>query len=236
MTQSTPIGRVAVRGATVDAADLPLETVEQGAAEAVVAVGADAVERAGLADASTPVLAVDVGRHGTARDDLHTALRALAEGAYRTVSHPIVQVAVDGEQVGRAVFDVTLMTSEAARISEYALTAEGERLFGVRADGVVVSTPLGSDGYGRAAGGPVVAPGGGLSVVPVSPFSTRASPWVLPGPLSLCVERDEGAVSLFLDGEERRAVQPGVPVSVDAVGEFTTLRPVPDRRRELEKH
>ncbi|MFC6735555.1 ATP-NAD kinase, partial [Halolamina salina] len=73
---------------------------------------------------------------------------------------------------------------------------------------------------------PVVTPGAGLSVVPVSPFSTRANPWVVPGPLSLTVERDEGAVSLFVDGEERRRVGTDEPVEIAAVGEFTCLRPL----------
>ncbi|MFD1689911.1 ATP-NAD kinase, partial [Halolamina salifodinae] len=165
-------------------------------------------------------------RYGTPRDALAVAADALAAGDYRSVSHPVLEVSVEGEQVARGVFDVTLMTSEPARISEYALDAAAERLFEVRADGVVVSTPLGSAGYGRAAGGPVIAPGAGLSVVPVSPFSTRASPWVVPGPLSLSVERDEGAVSLYVDGAEEAQIAPGEPVAVERVGTVTCLRPL----------
>ncbi|KPN30831.1 putative inorganic polyphosphate/ATP-NAD kinase [Halolamina pelagica] len=235
MTQSTPISRVSLRGADADLAPLSLDDDDP---DAVVAVGADAVEAAALADADRPILAVDAddGRHGTTRDRLADAAAALAAGSYRRVSHPVIGVAVEGERVGRAVFDATLMTSEPARISEYALVATAERLFDVRADGVVVSTPLGSAGYGRAAGGPIVAPGGGLSVVPVAPFSTRASPWVVPGPLSLQVERDEGAVSLFLDGEQRRQLGPAEPVEISVVDEFTCLRPLVAGSPELEKH
>jgi len=234
MTQSTPISRVHVAGAAGDADLGPLEPAAEGDAEAVLAVGDDAVADAALADTSAPILPVGDGRHVTDRDALASAAEALAAGAYRTVSHPVLSVAVDGEPVARGVVDATLMTSEPARISEYALAAEGEQLFEVRADGVVVSTPLGSAGYGRAAGGPVVAPGGGLSVVPVSPFSTRASPWVVPGPLALSVERDEGAVSLYVDGKERARVGPDQPVTVSAVDSFSCLRPL--SREELEKH
>lgn len=235
MTQPTPISRVSLCGAD---AELPPLSIDEDDAEAVVAVGAAAVERAALADESTPILAVDAddGRHGTTRDRLRDAAAALAEGEYRSVAHPVLGVDVAGERVARAAFDATLMTSEPARISEYALAAEAERLFEVRADGVVVSTPLGSAGYGRAAGGPIVTPGGGLSVVPVAPFSTRASPWVVPGPLTLSVERDEGDVSLFVDGEERRRVGPDEPVEIRVVDEFTCLRPLLEEPPELEKH
>lgn len=235
MTQSPPIDRVRLRG-EAPAADLgPLDVVAEGDADAVVAVGAEAIERAALAG-GTPILAVGDDRQGTTREALTTAAAALAEGRYRAMTHSVLHVAVDGEQLTRGVIDVTLMTREPARISEYALSAAGERLFEVRADGVVVSTPLGSAGYGRAAGGPVVEPGGGLSVVPVAPFTTRASSWVVPGPLSLHVERDEGEVSLFVDGTEYRTIAPGQPVRVAVEDEFTCLRPLPASRRELEKH
>ncbi len=225
MTQSTPISRVSLRGADADLSPL---TISDDDAAAIVAVGADAVESAALADDETPLLAVDAddGRLGTSRERLDDAVAALADGSYRRVTHPVLGIEVTGELVGRAAFDATLMTSEPARISEYALSVDGEQLFDVRADGVVVSTPLGSAGYGRAAGGPVVAPGGGLSVAPVSPFSTRSSPWVVPGPLALHVQRHEGDVSLFVDGAERRRVSPDEPVEIDAVGEFTALRPL----------
>jgi NAD+ kinase len=237
MAQSSPISRVSLHGAGIDADLSPLMVTDDDA-DAIVAVGPEAVERAALAAADTPILAVDAadGRHGATRDGLADAAAALANGAYRSVSHTILGVDVGGERLARAVFDATLMTSETARISEYAVSAAGERLFDVRADGVVVSTPLGSAGYGRAAGGPVVTAGGGLSVVPVSPFSTRANPWVVPGPLSLSVERDEGDVSLFVDGEERRRVGPDEPVEIAAVGEFTCLRPLVEEPPELEKH
>lgn len=238
MTQSSPISRVSLHGAP-DADLGPLETVDADEdADAIVALDDAAVGDAALSDTSTPVLVVGVddGRYGTDRDGLPAAGAALADGDYRTVSHPVFEVTVEGEPVTRGVFDATLMTAEPARISEYALAAEDERLFDVRADGIVVSAPLGSAAYGRAAGGPVVAPGGGLSVVPVSPFSTRASPWVVPGPLSLTVERDEGAVSLYVDGAERGDVAPGDRVGVAVVDGFTAFRPLAGARAELEKH
>lgn len=226
MTQSTPLSRVSLRGTEAGAIS-SLETVGSDDAEAIVAVGADALTSAALGDTSLPLLAAGVGdgRYGTTSETLDVAVEALATGNYRTVTHPILGVQVAGDEIGRAVFDVTLMTSEPARISEYALTVGDECLFELRADGVVVSAPLGSAEYGRAAGGPVIAPGGGLSVVPVAAFSTRASPWVVPGGLTLYVERDEGAVSLFTDEDERQQVKPGEPVSVRVVDEFSCLRP-----------
>lgn len=228
MTESSAIRRVAVRGADADVlADTDLEAVSLADAEAVVAVGEAALTGAALSGPTVPLLpvGVDGALQGITRPELPDAANALAEGAYGTVTHPSLAVSVDGEQRGRAALDVTLMTTEPARISEFSLTADGERLTEVRADGVVVAGSFGSAGYNSAAGGPLVAPGGGLSVVPVAPFTTRANNWVVPGPLELAVERDEGAVSLYADRADLGTVTPHQPIRVDPDGSFVCLRP-----------
>jgi NAD+ kinase len=229
MTES-PIRRVAVRGddAVADAlASTAVEVCGLGDAQAVVAVGEHAFTGAALSGSGTPLLPVDVGEgtRSVTRDDVADGASALRAGDYRAVSHPVLDVTIGGERVGRAVFDVTLMTSEPARISEYGVTCDGERLWTGRADGVVVASPLGSAGYARAAGGPIVVGEESLSVVPVSPFSTRADTWVVDGHLELTIERDEGDVSLFADDEELRRVEREHPVCISPTGGFTMLQP-----------
>ena len=228
MTEPSAISRVAVRGADADVlADTPLDAVELADAEAVLAVGEEALTSTALSSPSVPLLpvGVDGALHGISRAALSGAAAALAEAAYETVSHPLLTVDVDGAQQGRAALDVTLMTTEPARISEYSLTADGERLTEVRADGVVVAGPFGSAGYNSAAGGPLLAPGAGLSVVPVAPFTTRANDWVVPGPVELAVERDEGTVSLYADRADLGTVPPHEPVRIGTNGSFDCLRP-----------
>ncbi|MFO7833138.1 MAG: hypothetical protein R6V31_03565 [Halohasta sp.] len=111
-------------------------------------------------------------------------------------AHPLA-VSV-GDTASTAAFDVTLVTSEPARISEYTVSVGGRDHATFRADGVVVATPLGSGGYGRAVGGPQLAFGTGLAVVPIAPFATIADAWVLRPPLSIRLERDD-AVDVFAD-------------------------------------
>lgn len=231
MTEASPIERVAIRGAEDDAlAGTELEVVDLADADAVVTVGEEALTGAALSGPTAPLLPVgiDGSLHGVERNTLASAAAALADGNYRTATHPVLGIEQDGERVGRAVFDAALMTTEPARISEYSLTTDGEQLTEVRADGVVVTASFGSAGYNSAAGGPLLAPGAGLSVVPIAPFTTRANDWVVPGPLELAVERDEGSVSLYADEEEVGEVEPHQPVRVGVDGEFDCLRPVFD--------
>nr|WP_303650192.1 hypothetical protein [Halalkalicoccus sp. NIPERK01] len=122
--------------------------------------------------------------------------------------------------------DVTLVTTEPARISEYAVDHADERVAAFRADGVVVATPAGSHGYAAAAGGPTLAPTAeALCVVPIAPFHTQATRWVLDtSALGLSVLRDEGEVSLLVDDTEYGVVDPDQRVRLAVDGHVRTLR------------
>jgi NAD+ kinase len=174
--------------------------------EAVVAVGERALFDLVAAAADVPVLPVAAGRgvRSVPTRAVERAVSQLVAGAFERVTLPVLAARGDA-LTARALTDLMLVTEEAARISEYAVWTGDEHVATFRADGIVVATPAGSGGYARAAGGPVLAPDTGVvSVVPVAPFATDASHWVLPhDDLHLRVERDETPVELLADG--RRA-------------------------------
>lgn len=231
MSDASAPARVAVRGggdeavAAVDGAGLDHVADERQAA-AVLVVGEDALLSIVDEDPAAPVVPVTAngGHHAVPRRRLAEALTALAAGRGHTVAHPVLSVTVGGEQAARALMDVSLVTSEPARISEFALTVDGERVDDVRADGVVIATPAGTDGYAGAAGGPVLAPGAGLSVVPIAPFETHSEHWVVPDAVTLSVERDEGDVTLVADDEAISEVPPQTPIRVHPAEQVTFYR------------
>jgi len=198
--------------------------------DAVVTLGERALVETALGDPSAPVLPIDAGdgRHAVRRGDAGAALAALADGRGRTESRATLSVGVDGDRRARAALDATLMTVEPARISEYAVgDGGGEPIARVRSDGVVVATPAGSSGYARAAGGSVLAPGTGLSVVPVSPFATTVDTWVVDDEAVVRVERDDCDVQLIVDGETAGLVPPKATVRVAVDGHVPFLRVSP---------
>jgi NAD+ kinase len=208
-----------VRGAGAD-------VVDEADADVVFAVGDPAVHSLVETPPNRPVLPVTPagGHYVVPKSRVESAVQSLLDGEYWHTDHPVLSVVVDGDHVGRALVDVTLMTSAPARISEYAVRASDRTVDSFRADGVVVATPFGSDGYAAAAGGAVVDADTGLSVVPVAPFSTQTDVWVLDPAVQLSVER-EGDVSLYLDGVRCREVGKGADVVVARVAsvEFLTL-------------
>lgn len=210
---------VGVGGATVVA--------EDDDPAVVVAVGDEAIQSAVRDPPEVPILPVTPagGRHLVARDALDAAVAAVAAGDRRVGTHPILGLR-HGDDSTRALRDVTLVTDAPASISEYAIAVGAERLGSVRADGVVVATPIGSDGYAAAAGGPVLEAGAGVSVVPIAPFSTAVDRRVvdLDTPLTVSVER-EGAVAVVVDGVRHGVVDHGADLRVERAGSLDVVTP-----------
>ena len=234
---SEPTRRLAVLGdgdpaaairSAVDGAGARL--VDRTEADAVVAVGdaalREAMRAAATGDArSAPILPVGDGRHAVDPDRGTERVAEVVDGlggstgavdGFARVAHPVLAVDGAGDAPRRfAAADVAFVTAEPARISEYGIAFSDGESVSVRADGAVVATPLGSDGYAAAAGGPVVSPGGGLSVVPVSPFTTRPETWVASGGVRVTIEREAEPVALVVDGDRRGTVEPHRAVGVE---------------------
>lgn len=195
--------------------------------EVVIAVGEPAVGELVAAGVEAPLLPVEAGPglDSVTRERAPAVVEAGLDSGFRTTERPVVGASVDGADHGRGVFDAMLVTTEPARISEFAVeTASWTERF--RADGVVVSTPAGSHGYSRAAGGPLLDAGAAsLAVVPVAAFATRPTVRVADADatLAVSVERDEGAVSLLVDGHERSRVPPDRTVTVRVEGTVETV-------------
>ena len=241
---SEPTRRLAVLGdgdpatairSAATAAGAPL--VDRSEADAVVAVGETALHEAMRAAAdegvrSVPIVPVGNGRHAVDPGPVTDRIGAVVDGsaagfdAFARVAHPVL--AVDGAGDGRRRFaaaDVAFVTTAPARISEYGIAFSDRESVSVRADGAVVATPLGSDGYAAAAGGPVLSPGGGLAVVPVSPFTTAPDTWVASGGVRVTIEREEEPVALVVDGARCGTVEPHRAVGIEVATTVDLLSP-----------
>jgi NAD+ kinase len=182
-------------------------TVRDAEPALLVTVGEEALLALADERPTAPLLPIDAGRgiESPNGSDAVSAVSSAFDGTGVERTHPHLTVVLNGEPVDTALMDVMLVTSEPARISEYAIERDGERLSSVRADGVVVATPVGSHGYAAAADGPALAVGtDAVCVVPIAPFHTTSPTWVLdPDDVGLSVLRDEGDVSLLVDGRDR---------------------------------
>ncbi|OAQ52155.1 hypothetical protein HTG_14330 [Natrinema mahii] len=246
-TEGVAVDRL--EGAVADAGG----TVVDGGLEGVLAAdpsllvtpgeaGLSALARAGV---DTPVLPVGpvCGIESVDRDRLLDAVRQALRGTATRRERPVLEVSLESRSDAtsdpiareRALFDVTLITDEPARISEYAVHSRGSAVATFRADGVVAATPAGTHGYASAVDAPQLSAAvDAVAVAPIGPFVTQTRQWVLPNDgLDVTVEREESDVQLVADGDAVGTVTVDRRVTVSVTGQLSTLS-VPDRHLEAD--
>ena len=207
-----------------------VESVLSAAPSLLVAIGESGVIDVARAAPDVPVLPLGSvsGLESIDAMDLPDALATLVAGDASVRQRPLL--AVGDPDAGRtdrerALFDVTLVTEEPARISEFGVESRGDHVARFRADGVVVATPAGSHGYASAVDAPHISPAvEAVAVAPIAPFTTTTRRWILPeSDLEIGVERDEGDVRLLADDRTVGIVSPGERVSITADGSLATI-------------
>ncbi|MFM7206418.1 MAG: NAD(+)/NADH kinase [Planctomycetaceae bacterium] len=138
-----------------------------GAADLIVVLGGDgSILRAArwMGYGQIPVLGVNLGRLGfladVPRDAFADALGEIAAGRFRLVDHLMFEAEVvrGGGVVQRelGLNETSILAGPPFSMIEIALVVDGEPATTYRADGLIVSTPVGSTAYNLSAGGPIV--------------------------------------------------------------------------------
>lgn len=134
-----------------------------------------------------PIIGVNVGRLGFLADvnpaELEFAVSAIYAGDYKVDAHSVLRIDVDGKELNTVPFainDVALLKRDTASMISVRASVDGEYLMTYQADGLIVTTPMGSTAYSLSNGGPIIAPGAGiLCLTPVAPHSLNVRPIVV---------------------------------------------------------
>ncbi len=219
--EAHPLGRelgdlLARRGANVEY-DLDgtaqLARLADGA-DLVVSVGGDgtllSVGRR-LAGTPTPVMGVNLGKLGFLAEFGADEALAYAQGdeapAWPVHEKMMISVRLPPSPTRYyAVNDVMLSQGVMTRLVRVRMRVDGGYATEYRADGIVVSTPVGSTAYSLSLGGPILDHRlKALVVTPVAPHSLTNRPIVLPGNVAVGLEiltrSDE--IAMVIDGQER---------------------------------
>lgn len=221
-------------GAAILSAACPPEVLAERArgADAVLVLGGDGtfvgVGRK-LALVDVPFLGINFGQVGFLTElpaaRWQPALERLLAG--RMIERACLvlrwEVRREGRTVasGHAANDVVAGRGALARVLPVHVAVDGEDMGLVRADGVIVSTPLGSSAYALSAHGPLVHPGvRALTLTPISPFFKSFPPIVLPFDCRIVLTVGQGAQDAFLtvDGQEGMPLSGGDEVRVSSEG------------------
>ena len=141
-----------------------------------------------LARYRVPLVGVNQGRLGfmtdIARDDMLTCMDDLLDGRFAPENRMLLaaEVTRDGKEIASnlALNDVVVDKGAIGRMIEFELFINGEFIYNLRSDGLIVSTPTGSTAYAMSAGGPILNPTlTGIALVPLCPHALTNRPIIV---------------------------------------------------------
>lgn len=128
---------------------------------------------------------INQGRVGFMTDialrDMHASIGAILDGRYAIEERSLIDAEIrrDGKLVLRtlALNEVAMGKGSQGRLIEFGLYLDGEYVYTLRADGVIVATPTGSTAYSLSAQGPILHPSvPAFALVPLNPHTLSARP------------------------------------------------------------
>lgn len=132
-----------------------------------------------------PVVGVNLGRVGFMTDighrDMQGGVSAILEGSYTLEERALLDAEIvrGSESVLRtlALNEAVVGKGAQGRLIEFDLSIDGEFIYTLRADGMIVATPTGSTAYALSAQGPILHPAvPALALVPLNPHTLSARP------------------------------------------------------------
>jgi NAD+ kinase len=138
-----------------------------------------------LAQSKVPLVGINQGRLGFMTDisagSMMEVMGRILDGEYSIEERTLLAAEVQSE--GRESFatlalnDVVVNKGASGRMLELLVHIDGEFVYDMRSDGLIIATPTGSTAYALSSGGPIVQPGvPGFALVPISPHTLSNRP------------------------------------------------------------
>ena len=157
-------------------------------ADLAIVVGGDGTMLAAarnLARHKVPLAGINQGRLGFMTDialsEMGASIGAILEGRHTIEERSLIEAEIlrGGKSLLRTVAlnEAVVTKGSEARLIEFKLAIDGEYVYRLRADGVIVATPTGSTAYAMSAQGPILQPTvRAFALVPLNPHVLSARP------------------------------------------------------------
>ena len=174
-----------------------------------------------LAQYDTPVLGINRGSLGFLTDilpeHLESQISEVLAGNYTVEQRFLLETEVrrEGAPIGQgdALNDVVLHPGKSTRMIEFELFIDGQFVYSLKADGLIIATPTGSTAYALSAGGPIMHPRlDAIVIVPMYPHTLSSRPIVVDADSELKVVISENMTIYPLvscDGQNHVTCTPG---------------------------
>jgi NAD+ kinase len=186
-----------------------------------------------MAEHGVPLVGVNLGRLGfltdIPADGLAAAIEAILAGDFAAEQRLLLSGSVrrgrETMMSALAMNDVVVSRGAVGSMIEFAVTVDGEFIYSLRADGLIVASPTGSTAYALSAGGPILHPAlSAIALVPISPHTLSNRPVAIrsQSKVEITLVRGQDARANF-DVQAHFALEPGDVVCVAAAPKPATL-------------
>ncbi len=193
-----------------------------------------------MAERNVPLVGINLGRLGFLTDlpakDLGAGIDAVLDGHYSAEKRTLLAgSARRGTKTlisTIAMNDIVVSRGAMGSMIEFAVTVDGEFIYSLRADGLIVASPTGSTAYALSAGGPILHPAlSAIALVPISPHTLSNRPIAILGTsrIEITLIRGVDARANF-DVQAHCQLEPDDVVTVTAAPHAATLLHPPGYR------
>ncbi|MDN3515109.1 MAG: NAD(+)/NADH kinase [Candidatus Brocadia sp.] len=202
---------------------------ENPGAEIAVVFGGDGAILStcrGLGKNQIPIIGVHMGRFGFLAElmekDVCISLEKIFIGDYQIRKRMLLLCRIEraGKMINEStgINDAVISRSSLSRLVSIKLNIDGEDVATYRADGLIISTPLGSTAHSLSAGGPLLTPGlNAFIIVPICPHTLTNRPLVVSGDVKIEMEilSQLSGTGFTVDGQVFTEVEMGDRVKVE---------------------
>ena len=215
---------------SIDVIDLSKEKkFEKMAAEIAVVFGGDGALLStcrGLGRNQIPIVGVHMGRFGFLAElvekDVCVCLEKIFIGNYLIRKRMLLLCRVErtGKTINESmgINDAVISRSSLSRLISIKLNINGEDVATYRADGLIISTPLGSTAHSLSAGGPILTPDlNAFVIVPICPHTLTNRPLVVSGNVKIEMEllSQMNGIGVTIDGQVFTELEIGDKIKVE---------------------
>lgn len=172
----------------------------------------------------TPVLGINRGRLGfltdISPDCMLEEITAIFDGKFTEETRFTLDIHIQQDTQKNihtlAINDAVLLPGKFAHMIQFDVYVNQELMCGLRADGLIVSTPTGSTAYALSGGGPILHPAlEAVVMVPMFPHSLTNRPIVVNADSEICLHitpDNETSPFFSCDGQERITIAPNTKI------------------------
>lgn len=166
---------------------------------------------------SPPIFGVNMGHLGFITEfskiEFFDQLESTLKGSFKLTTLSLYQVEVFNKEKcifkGNFLNDLVVNNNQISRMLTLSVSSEGEHIYNLSGDGLIISSPIGSTAYSLAAGGPIIHPKvNAMALTPICAHSLTHRPLVIPDSSSVHVKaaRPDESLKLTLDGQQTTVV------------------------------